>query len=90
MDETEVVVDTNVPLVANGKADHVGWECVAACVRELRQVQANRRTLLDDKWLIIEEYRRNLSHSGSLAWATHSSSGSGRTRPTNNIAELCP
>ncbi|MDE0181538.1 MAG: hypothetical protein OXL39_09350 [Caldilineaceae bacterium] len=64
MDETEVVVDTNVPLVANGKADHVGWECVAACVRKLRQVQANRRTLLDDKWLIIEEYRRNLSHSG--------------------------
>ena len=64
MGKAEVVVDTNVPLVANGKAEQAGWECVAACVRTLRQVQAERRTLLDDKWLIIEEYRRNLSHTG--------------------------
>ena len=64
MDKTEVVVDTNVPLVANGKADQAGWECEAACIRALRQVQAERRTLLDDKRLIIEEYRRKLCHSG--------------------------
>ena len=64
MGKAEVVVDTNVLLVANGKAEQAGCECVAVCVRTLRQVQAEHRTLLDDKWLIIEEYRRNLSHTG--------------------------
>ena len=64
MGKAEVVVDTNVPLVANGKADQAGLKCEDACVRKLIQVQAGRRTLLDDKWLIIEEYRRNLSHAG--------------------------
>ena len=64
MGKADVVVDTNVPLVANGKADQAGLKCEDACVRKLIQVQAERRTLLDDKWLIIEEYRRNLSHAG--------------------------
>ena len=63
MDKTEVVVDTNVPLVANGKADQAGWECEAACIQALRQVRGERRTLLDDKQLIIKEYRKRLSHS---------------------------
>ena len=64
MGKAEVVVDTNVPLVANGKAEQAGLKCEDACVRKLRLIQAERRTLLDDKWLIIEEYRRNLSHTG--------------------------
>ena len=58
MGKADVVVDTNVPLVANGKAEQAGLKCEDACVRKLRQVQAGRRTLVDDKWLIIEEYRR--------------------------------
>ena len=58
MGKAEVVVDTNVPLVANGKAEQAGWKCVAACVRKLIQVQAERRTLVDDKQLIFKEYRR--------------------------------
>ncbi len=64
MDKTEVVVDTNVPITANFKAGQADSECEAACIRALRQVQTERRTLLDDKWLIIEEYRKHLSHSG--------------------------
>lgn len=64
MKKGEVVVDTNVPLVANGKAEQAGLECEVACVRKLIQVQSEQRTLLDDKMLIIGEYRRNLSHSG--------------------------
>ena len=64
MDTTEVVVDTNVPLVANSRAEQAGWECMATCIHALRQVQAERRTLLDDRGLIIEEYRKSLSHSG--------------------------
>ncbi len=64
MDKDEVVVDTNVPDVANGKADHAGLACEAACIQALRQFQAQRRILLDDKSCIIEEYRKRLSHSG--------------------------
>lgn len=42
MGKAEVVVDTNVPLVANGKAEQAGWECEAACIHALIQVQAER------------------------------------------------
>ena len=64
MRKGEVVVDTNVPLVANGKAEQAGLECEVACVRKLIQIQSEQRTLLDDKMLIMGEYRRNLSQSG--------------------------
>ena len=64
MEKIEVVVDTNVPLVANRQADQAGRECEAVCIQALRQVQAERRTLLDDKGLIIEEYRNRLRLSG--------------------------
>ena len=64
MGKGEVVVDTNVPLVANGKAEQADLKCEVACVRKLIQIQSEQRTLLDDKMLIMGEYRRNLSHSG--------------------------
>ena len=64
MGKAEVVVDTNVPLVANGKAEQAGWKCEDACVRKLIQVQAGRRTLVDDKRLIFKEYLKRLSLSG--------------------------
>ncbi len=64
MGKADVVVDTNVPLVANGKAEQADWECVAVCVRKLRQVQAEHRTLVDDKQLIFKEYLKRLSLSG--------------------------
>ena len=62
--KTEVVVDTNVPVVANRKTDQAGRACESACIHALIQVQAERRTLLDDKQLIFKEYRKRLSHSG--------------------------
>jgi len=58
------VVDTNVPLVANGKTEQADLECEVACVRKLIQIQSEQRTLLDDRMLIMGEYRRNLSQSG--------------------------
>lgn len=64
MEKPEVVLDTNVPVTANFMASQAGPECEDLCTRAIRQVQAERRTLLDDKGLILEEYRRNLSHSG--------------------------
>ena len=64
MGKREVVVDTNVPVVANGKAEQADLECEYACVRKLIEIQSEHRTLLDDKQLIFKEYRRRLSHSG--------------------------
>jgi len=64
MRKGEVVVDTNVPLVANGKTEQADLECEVACVRKLIQIQSEQRTLLDDRMLIMGEYRRNLSQSG--------------------------
>ena len=64
MDKIEVVLDTNVPIVANGKADQADSECEVACIRELKQVQAEGRVLLDEEGKIISEYLRHLSPSG--------------------------
>jgi len=58
-----VVVDTNVPVVANGKHERAGPECVAACISAL--IQARRKLLLlDDRGFILAEYRRHLAHRG--------------------------
>ena len=57
-------MDTNVAVASNGHADQAGPECVAACIGALRQIQESHRLLLDDGYLIFEEYRDNLSASG--------------------------
>lgn len=60
----DFLVDTNVAVVANGKADHVGPKCILTCIDSLEQLRKNHRLLLDDKRLILKEYQRNLSPSG--------------------------
>lgn len=60
----DAVLDTNVPVVANKSTPHANQECILACVRALRQFQDGRMLLLDDKGLILDEYRKNLSASG--------------------------
>ena len=62
--KTEVVVDTNVAVVANGAHGPAGSRCVRRSVGRLRQVLNDCRVLLDDKQLILAEYRKNLSPSG--------------------------
>lgn len=59
-----MIIDTNVPIVANGRAEQAGLVCQLACVVELEITQAERRVLVDDFSLIIDEYRRHLSPSG--------------------------
>ena len=59
-----VIVDTNVPVVANGQSIQASPGCVLACVRRLRGVQANDTLVLDDGWLILREYMANLRSSG--------------------------
>lgn len=61
----KVIVDTNVPLVANGKADQASEDCVETCIDRLVQITAgNVKLVLDDQRRIIEEYRNKLNPGG--------------------------
>lgn len=59
-----VVVDTNVPVVANGKSEQASPECVKNCAVRIKQLTTNGKLILDDKWLIIKEYMAHLKSSG--------------------------
>lgn len=59
-----VVLDTNVAVVANGKAHQASPDCVAACIRTLRETKERSRVTLDSGGLILQEYRKRLSFSG--------------------------
>ena len=52
----EIVIDANVPAVANGITPQADDTCLRNCLAELRRVQNERRLLIDDDWLIIKEY----------------------------------
>jgi len=59
-----VVVDTNVPLAANNKAD-ASPDCILKCVEALTEIMADKQTLvIDNGWRIIREYMNKLSQSG--------------------------
>lgn len=59
-----VVMDTNVAVVANGKTQQAGIDCILATIEKLEEIRARMTMLIDDQGLIIEEYRRHLSPSG--------------------------
>lgn len=58
------VVDTNVPVVANGRADHVRPTCVLNCIHRLTKVLKDGIVVLDGGMLILHEYMDNMSMSG--------------------------
>lgn len=58
------IVDTNVPVVANGRSAHASVECMVACTRQLQQITQQGKLVLDDQWRILKEYLRHLSSSG--------------------------
>jgi hypothetical protein len=60
-----VIVDTNVPLVANRRSPMAGDACVAACSHVLLDITRGRKRIaLDDKWRILSEYGHKLSRTG--------------------------
>lgn len=59
-----VIVDTNVPITANGQAEQASLACQLACIAALRLIQAQRRISVDQSGLILQEYRRHLSPNG--------------------------
>ena len=64
MKTIEVVVDTNVAIVANGQTEQAGPKCRQTSIRKLHDIVNEYRLLLDYGNLIISEYRRHLHPSG--------------------------
>ncbi len=60
----DVVVDCNVPVVANGKGTHVSWDCQTSCITELKRIVHEDRVVLDEGGLIFKEYQGRLNFSG--------------------------
>lgn len=60
----DFVVDSNVAVVANGRATHANQDCQLACISKLEQVVRQHRVALDKGGLIFEEYQRRLNFSG--------------------------
>jgi len=60
----KVVIDTNVPVVANGKSKQASPECIRNCANRLNEVTHSGKLVLDDKWLILQEYQNNLRSTG--------------------------
>jgi len=59
-----VVVDTNVPVVANSRSGQASPDCVLVCLQRLDRITRTGRVALDDQWRIIREYQANLRSSG--------------------------
>jgi hypothetical protein len=57
------VIDTNVPIVANGKS-HADPACVISCVDALLDVRSRGMIVLDDAMRILSEYMDHLSLGG--------------------------
>jgi hypothetical protein len=57
-------MDTNVAIVANGRTPQAGIPSVETCVTTLTGLRERHWLLLDDRGLILDEYRRYLSPSG--------------------------
>jgi len=58
------VVDTNVPVVANGRSEQADPDCVLACIGKLEEITSGGVVVLDDGMRILDEYMNNLSMSG--------------------------
>lgn len=66
MTRARVIVDTNVPKVANGMQDapHATNACIAICVSRIRDIQIGQILVLDKGWQILREYIRELRSEG--------------------------
>ena len=58
MERPKIVVDTNVPIVANGRTEQADPRCILNCIAILREIHDERRVLLDEGDLILGEYQQ--------------------------------
>ena len=60
-----VIVDTNVAVVANGQSPQASSSCVETCINRLEGiVRGEEKLVLDNGWIILGEYLRNLRSTG--------------------------
>ena len=60
-----VVIDTNVPVVSNGKSSQASPLCVLNCIGKLKRLFNDEDLVaIDDQWLMLKEYQINLSEAG--------------------------
>ena len=60
-----IVIDTNVLLVADGKAKQMSDVCVQECLSRLERVKSHEQVVLDRAWIILGEYHNKLSPNHS-------------------------
>lgn len=61
----KVIVDTNVPIVANGqKSVQASPSCINACIAAIRDIQHKHTLIVDEGWRVIREYLRHLNQKG--------------------------
>ena len=58
-----VVVDTNVPIVANRRSGG-SYACASACAKELMALKNSGTLILDSAGLILQEYKNYLNFKG--------------------------
>lgn len=65
------VIDTNVLVTADGRADHVSDLCQTNCIQFLADARSAGHILVDDQHLILGEYLSQLRHGGQsgAGWA---------------------
>lgn len=56
----EVVIDTNVLLVASQRHDGVSPQCVDTCIERLKRVRERERIVIDNAYRILSEYQNKL------------------------------
>ncbi|MEK6792071.1 MAG: hypothetical protein AABY45_10275 [Deltaproteobacteria bacterium] len=61
---TAFVVDVNVVIVANGRADHADHACVLSCLDALEEIKREGVIVLDNGLCILNEYKNHLSLAG--------------------------
>lgn len=59
-----IIIDTNVLIVANRKAEHASLKCTLACIQALEGVCRTGIVVLDTGDAIFDEYRKYASLSG--------------------------
>ena len=86
----EIVMDTNVAIVASRRTPQAGQNCIRECTARLRYLIDECRVLLDDRNEIFSEYKRYLSFSGQPELGDAFSNGSLKTKPILSTAEKSP
>ena len=60
-----VIVDTNVAVVANGQSPQASSNCIDTCIHRIEGIiRGEEKLVLDNGWIILGEYLRNLRSSG--------------------------